>query len=234
LGGDLVLLLLGTVACYGVAFFALSRVTPGKAHLYAALIVGLALVAYWLTLDHALHTTNRYYLRTALALLTPMIGTAAAICALRADGRLNLSIPIAGRAAEVFAMPAMGRAIIGVFLLVMLVHAVETAKFVKAWTDYKAAVASLATGQVSDPALGDAEFVSSDRIGADLNHLSWFSTTQFLSVIVAKFTPTRLVVDPTDSYFWFSCETAKANTKAKRAVPPATRRLVRVHACLHR
>jgi hypothetical protein len=83
--------------------------------------------------------------------------------------------------------------------------------------------------------LGDADFVSSDRIGADLNRLSWFSTTQFLSVLVAPgLAPRRLVVDPTASYFWLSCATAKANEEADPAVPVESRRLVRVHACLHR
>ena len=126
------------------------------------------------------------------------------------------------------------RAIAGAFLLVMLVHAVETAKFVTVWAKYKAAVAALATGAASDPALGDPHFVSSDRIGSDLNRLSWFSTTPFLSVIVAKFAPARLVVDPAANYFWLSCETATANLKADRAVPAESRRLVRIHACLHR
>ena len=117
----------------------------------------------------------------------------------------------------------------------MLVHAVETAKFVMAWTNYKAAVAALATGTASDPSLGDPQFVSSDRIGADRNRLSWFSTTPYLSVIVAKFAPTRLVVDPrANNYFWLSCATATANLKADRAVPAESRRLVRINACLHR
>ena len=116
----------------------------------------------------------------------------------------------------------------------MLVHAVETAKFVSAWTKYKAAVLALATGSASDPALGDPHFVSSKRIGPDLNRLSWSSTTQYLSVILANFAPARLVVDPAANYFWLSCETATANLKADRAVPAEGRRLVRMHACLHR
>ena len=45
------------------------------------------------------------------------------------------------------------RAAVGVVLLVMLVHAVETAKFVAAWTDYKTAVRALAMGTASDSAL---------------------------------------------------------------------------------
>jgi hypothetical protein len=41
-------------------------------------------------------------------------------------------------------------------------------------------------------------------------------------------------VDPQAYYFWLSCETATANEAADRAVPVESRRLVRMHACLHR
>ena len=70
------------------------------------------------------------------------------------------------------------------FMLVTLVHVVETGKFVAAWRHYRAAVAALAIGDESDPALGDPRFVSSDRIASDLNRLSWFSTTPYLSVVL--------------------------------------------------
>ncbi len=90
-------------------------------------------------------------------------------------------------------------------------------------------------GGASDPALGDARFVSSKRIGDDLNRLSWFSTTPYLSVLLAPgFAPARLVVDPASNYFWLSCRTATANETAQRAVPVESRRLVRIYACLHR
>jgi hypothetical protein len=115
-----------------------------------------------------------------------------------------------------------------------LVYAVETEKFVLAWQSYKSAVAALATGNASDPALGDPRFVSSKLIGPELNQLSWNSTTPYLSVIVANLVPNRLVVDPTANYFWLSCETATANYEAQRSVPSASRDLVRIYACLHR
>jgi hypothetical protein len=115
------------------------------------------------------------------------------------------------------------------------VHAVETAKFVSVWTNYKAAVRALATGTAADPTLGDPRFVSAHRIRADLNEVSWFSTTHFLSVLVApKFAPARLVVDPDAAFVWLSCETATANAQADRALPAESRRLVRIHECLHR
>jgi hypothetical protein len=108
-------------------------------------------------------------------------------------------------------------------------------KFVTAWSGYKAAVRTLATGTASDPQLGDPRFVSSARIPADLNRLSWFSTTQYLSVLVAPgFAPTRLVVDPNNSYFWLSCALATASAQARVPVPVASRELIRLYSCQHR
>jgi hypothetical protein len=232
---DMVLLLSGTIASYAVVFLVLGRLAPAKAHVYAAAIVAVALAAYWLRLDHALHAGDRYYLRTVLVIATPTLGALAAIYALRADGRLNPPMPLLARVMEAFTSRMTTRAIAGAFVLVMLVHAVETEKFVAAWTKYKAAVVALATGAASDPALGDPHFVSSARIAADLNRLSWYSTTPYLSVILSNFAPARLVVDPrAANYFWLSCETATANLNADRAVPADDRRLVRLHACLHR
>jgi hypothetical protein len=119
-------------------------------------------------------------------------------------------------------------------VLVLLVHAVETAKFIRAWTDYKGAVVSLAMSATSDPALAP-RFVSSERINPALNRLAWSSTTHFLSVLAAPgLAPRRLVVDPNASYFWLSCAAATANRDADRVLPSGSRELVRVYACLHR
>jgi hypothetical protein len=129
----------------------------------------------------------------------------------------------------------MARAAVGAILVAMLVHAVETAKFVAAWTQYEAAVRTLAMGTTSDPALGDARFVSATRINPRFDPLTWNSTTPYLSAIVAPgLMPVRLVVDPRASYFWLPCKTATASEAAISAVPVETRRLVRVYACLHR
>jgi hypothetical protein len=234
LSGGLVLLLFLSMASYGTAFLVVARYKPANAHLYAAAIVALALTVYWLWLDQSLHASDRYYMRTVLVVVTPVLGALAALYALRADGPLDLPIPKLASFMEVLDRRSLARAIAGAFVLLMLVHVVETAKFVTAWAKYKSAVFTLATGVASDPALGDPHFVSSDRIGRDLNRLSWNSTTQFLSVMVAKFAPARLVVDPSDNYFWLSCKTATANFNAARAVPAEARALVRIHACLHR
>ncbi|HEY0223529.1 MAG TPA: hypothetical protein VGC38_03365 [Pseudolabrys sp.] len=224
----LVLILAGALAVYGVVFVVLERFTPGRAHIHAAAFVALALVAYWLSLDHSLHAANRYYMRTALFVATLILGLLASLYALRADGEFDLAL------LDRLESGVTTRAVAGAFMLVMLIHAVETAKFISAWIEYKAAVAALATGEASDPSLGDPRFVSSERIGADLNRLSWNSTTLYLSVILAKFAPARLVVDPTGNYFWLSCKTATASFNASRAVPAPARDLLRAYACLHR
>jgi hypothetical protein len=232
---DLILLLVGALVSYGIVFYALQRLRLASP-LYSVLIVTLALVAHWVWFDHALHAENRYYLRTALLITIPMLGSLSAAYASRADGDLIVGIPQLPRLLSVLANDGAVRLATGALALVMLIHTVETAKFVTAWTHYKAAVRALATGIASDPALGDPHFVSSRRIGADLNRLSWFSTTQFLSVLVAPdFTPARLLIDPRrENYFWLTCKVATANENADRAVPIESRRLVRLHACLHR
>jgi hypothetical protein len=224
------LLLLGALASYGVALLVLRR-RSRKAHAYAAALVAAALTLYWLKFDAALHTDGRYYLRTVLLIGTCALGLLGALHALVADGRKlpGPLRPIATRPAGV------APAIAGAMLLVMLVHAVETAKFVRAWTHYRDAVRTLALGTESDPQLGDARFVSSGRIGSELNLLSWNSTTPYLSVLLAPgFSPGRLVVDPAANYFWLSCATARASEDAGGAVPAASRRLLRAYACLHR
>ena len=235
LAGHLVLLLLITLASYGIAFYVVRRISPAKASICAASIVALGLGAHWLWFDGTLHTDNRYYLRTVLLIATPVLGVFAAAYALRADSLLNVVVPFMQRPMAARAIDAVTRSAAGAMVLVTLVHIVETEKFVRAWRDYQAAVRMLATGTPSDPALGDLHFVSSDRIDPELNRLSWSSTTHFLSVLVTpRFAPVRLVIDPNANYFWLSCTAATANQEADRAVPTESRRLVRVHACLHR
>jgi hypothetical protein len=207
----------------------LSRLAPDRAYLYAAVIVAVMLSIYWLRFDHAIHASSRYYLRTALVIVTPVFG---ALAALAADGRLAVPLPMLERATAPLGRTALPLA--ATFMLLTLVHVVETGKFVAAWHHYRAAVAALAIGSESDPALGNPHFVSSDRIASDLNRLSWFSTTPYLSVVLADFTPNRLVIDPAGNYFWLSCATATANERADRATPEAGRDLIRIYSCLHR
>jgi hypothetical protein len=233
LTGNLVLLLFGALASYAIAFLLLRRLAPTEAPIYAGVIVVVMLVAYWMWFDHTLHAENRYYLRTVVLIATPMLGVLAAVRALDAEGRLRMPLP--SRLMELFTSDGAARGAAGAVVLVLLVHAVETAKFIRTWTDYKGAVVSLAMSATSDPALGDPRFVSSERINPALNRLGWSSTSHFLSVLVAPgLAPRRLVVDPNASYFWLSCAAATANRDADRALPSGSRELVRVYACLHR
>jgi hypothetical protein len=231
----ILVLLVSALAGYGIVFVLLRRLGTTNAYLYAAALVAVALAVYWLEFDRALHADQRYPMRTVLLVVMAGLGGLAAAYALDAEGRLKLRLPLLARLMAALRNDGVAEAALGAILVVMLVHAVELAKFVRAWTGYEGAVRTLAMGTASDPALGDPNFVSSDRIAADLNRLSWFSTTPYLSVLVAPgFAPRRLVVDPTGNYFWLSCATATANEKADRVVPLETRRLVRVYACLHR
>jgi hypothetical protein len=229
---DIVALLFGTMVVYGVLVLVLSRLAPDRAYLYAAVMAVVLLSIYW-WFDHAIHAGSRYYLRTALVIVTPMLGALAALFAMYNDGRLAISAPGAGRVIA-WLKRRWGPPLAAAFMLLTLVHVVETSKFIAAWTHYSAAVAALAISNQSDPGLGDPRFVSSERIPADLNRLSWFSTTPYLSVLLADFKPKRLVIDPNGNYFWLSCATATANKEARRAVSAETRDLVRIYSCLHR
>lgn len=230
---SIVLLLLATIAGYGAIYLALSRLTPERADLYAAMVVLAVLALYWLLFDQAIHASSRYYLRTALVIVTPALGGLAILCAPHQNGGLSGRLPGLDRVITA-ARGKSRRPLAAAFLLLTLVHVIETGKFVAAWRHYRDAVSALATSEASDPALGSPRFVSSERIASELRQLSWFSTTPYLSAIVANFAPNRLVIDPTGNYFWLSCATATANAEARRAVPTETRELVRVYACLHR
>jgi hypothetical protein len=230
---SIVLLLLATFAGYVVIFLVLSRPAPRRAYLYAAVIVIAVLAVYWLWLDHTIHASSRYYLRTALVIVTPVFGALAVLGTDHEAGRHALPVP--GLEWAMTAVRNRGALpLAAAFMLLTLVHVIETGKFVAAWTDYRAAVAALATGDQSDPALGNPRFVSSERIAPSLNRLSWFSTTPYLSAIAANFAPNRLVVDPAGNYFWLSCAAATANEEAARAVSAPARSLVRIYSCLHR
>jgi len=230
---NVVLLLAATLTAFGTIFVATSTLYAERAWIYSLGIVLLGLCIYWLQFDHSVHASSRYYLRTALVLLTPVFGAVAALSAMAEDeitvyplAKLQHFLILPNRQA-VYAFAAA-------FVLATSVHAVETGKFVSAWTGYRNAVATLATGQETDPSLGDPHFVSSARISSSLNALSWFSTIPYLSVILANFSPTRLVIDPAGNYFWLACATATQNRDADRVVPVQARALIRIYSCLHR
>jgi hypothetical protein len=222
------------LAGYTVAVLALRRLSPNYAPVCAAALVAAALAYYWLRFDPPPLAEDRYYMRTVLLIGTAIFGVAAAAHAVwteRGFGERTL----VSRAMATFAGGAWAQAFVGALALVMLIHAVETARFVEAFTQYRIAVRALAMGAETDRALGDPQFVSAARIHGDLDPLAWPSTTHFLSVLVAPdFAPRHLVVDPRANYFWISCRTAMRNQETNRALPTPARLLVRLHACLHR
>jgi hypothetical protein len=226
--------LLGVLWDYVIASFILRRL-GAAAPLYAAVLCGAALTVYWLWFDASLLTDARYELRTVLLIATPALGLAAAVQMMSEELRRNSPLGFLTPFASAIEKRLDPQMILGATALILLVHVVETTKFVRAWTDYKSTVRALATGTDSDPDLGDPLFVSSKRIGADLNQLAWNSTTPYLSVLVAPdLTPTRLVVDPDTGYFWLSCATATKSEQTSTAIPPQARELIRRYSCLHR
>lgn len=228
----IVLVLLASVIAYSAIFWLLSKWLPRQACVGALAIVLGALTIYWLRFDHSLHADSRYYLRTALVLAIPLLGALAIVTAMTREG-MDLGLAglrhglIARRGRSLCALAAL-------FIVVAVIHLVETGKFVASWVDYRDAVAGLAMSQQSDARLGDPRFVSAERIRPALAALSWFSTVPYLSIILSNFSPNRLVIDPAGNYFWLSCETATKNRDAALAVPVQARELVRVYSCLHR
>lgn len=230
---NVVLVLLVTVTAYGAILMLLSTWLPRWACICAMGLLSGMLAVYWLHFDQSVHASSRYYLRTALVIATPLLGALAALAAMTREG-IILNQAARLRHALVSPPARIRCALASFFLLVTMIHAVETAKFVASWSDFRSAIAALAMGDESDPALGDPRFVSAGRVSPALSPLSWFSTIPYLSIILSNFSPNRLVIDPTGNYFWLSCETATKNRDAERAVPVQTRELVRIYSCLHR
>lgn len=239
LGDGLLQVLAAALAAYFALYLGLRRAFQSKGYILAVSVVAMGLAVYWWWFDHSLHASDRYPVRTAILIATPIFGAMASVLALAPEdasgGRFskwlaNWMARIANwlRAVDV-------RAVTGALLVIILVHSVETAKFVRAWGDYKSAVATLAMGQISDVDLGGSEFVSSGRIPRDANRLSWRSTTQYLSVLLAPdFAPHRLVVDPLPRYYWLGCQKAIRFEEADRAISREGRHLLRLFECLGR
>jgi hypothetical protein len=229
---EVVLALLIALTTFGAIFAVTSLFSPKQACLYALGTTLILLSIYWLQFDQSVHASSRYYLRTALVLLTPAFGAFAALSAMIGDGIIvrPTTPPFLLISSSQQAICALA----GAFAIVTLIHAVETEKFVSAWTDYRKAIAALAMGQEADPSLGNPHFVSFARVSPSLTPLSWFSTIPYLSASLANFSPNSLVIDPKGNYFWLSCATATQNRDSSRAVPVRTRELVRIYSCLHR
>lgn len=231
LDADLVRLLACAVAGYAFLFALLSYRKIPRAEDFAFAAVVALLAVYWLRLDEALHAESRYYLRTVLIVATPLLGLLAAARVLRANGH-TVPLPHA-LALLVTVLPA--RTLLRLLLIVTAIHVIETAKFAVAWSDYRQSVQTLAASAAADPGLGNARFVSAERLDTGDSRLAWPSTAPFLSVLVTPdFAPAHLVVSPETNFFWLPCETAIASAKAAGALPVATRDLLQVYSCLHR
>ncbi len=230
---EVVLLLLAALITFGVVFAAMKSISPKRACICSLAVVLVLLAVYWLKFDHSVLASSRYYLRTALVLLIPAFAAMAALSAIM-EGEFAFH-PLVRLRGTLLSLGDRGVcASAAAFLIVTSIHAVETGKFVTAWTSYRAAIAALATGEEADPSLGNPRFVSSARASPALAPLAWFSTIPYLSVVLANFSPNRLVIDPAGNYFWLSCATATQNRDADRAVPVEARDLVRIYSCLHR
>jgi hypothetical protein len=229
------LTVVAALIAYAAASAILRALRIRHAHLCAALVCAAALILFWMRFDRWLLTEARYNLRTVLLMAIPVLGFIAALQSMTPDEWKRSPFPFVRSWLEAVRRLTSPRALTGALALVLLVQAVETGKFIVAWTEYKSAIRALTSGPASDPALGDPLFVSSQRIRPDLNRLAWNSTTLFLSVLVRPdLSPARLVVDPTAGYFWLSCATARESEATSRALPETARRLIRIHACLHR
>jgi hypothetical protein len=223
------------VAGYLVSVAALGRIAPGGCQVLSVTLVAAGLVAYWLALDGSVHAEMRYYFRTALLFATPLLGVLAGASATFAGRPGARHSPPLVYVRALARRHAAARTVAGAMVVIALVHGVETAKFVSAWTDYKAAVRALAMGSVSDAGLGHPRFVSADRIAGRLQALAWPSTTPYLSVLLAPgLRSSRLVVHPNGGYYWLPCELAAAHHERDRALPRESRSLVRIYSCLHR
>jgi hypothetical protein len=229
------LTILAALGAYALVIASFDALGIGRPRLLAFAICIAALAVFWLWFDRWLLSEARYDLRTVLLVGIPILGVLAAMQDMSADEWDRSPLHFIGRWPKSVQRLANPTALTSALALILFVHVVETGKFVYDWTQYNAAIRALARGTESDPQLGSPLFVSSERIPADLNRLDWNSTVPFLSVLVVPdLAPARLVVDPSANYFWLSCRTARESEAASTAIPQQARRLIRLHACLHR
>lgn len=222
------------IAGLGLSMILLRRLSAVAAAMLSVLVVAGALSVCWLVDPPPLHAENRYYLRTALVLLTPAFAIAAVLLAIPTTNAPPLLARLANVLQRVADSPRLIAFAGAALILTTVIHAVETARFVTAWSAYTAEIRHL----VSDPpdAARDAgPFVSSARISPALQPLAWSSTTPFLSVLVAPdLSPSRLVVDPAAGYFWLTCSQSRQNEAVGQTVPKHALALIRDYSCRYR
>jgi len=229
---DRILVLLAAMAGgYLLLFLALRR--AGVSHAAGAAFVAAlaALSAYWFLGNHEIHTENRYYLRTVIIILCPLIA-AGSICAafgselVRPAGMFCKILHTVARRIGAGALAAL-------LLLTIAIHAVETARFAAGWTEYLA----IFRGMVSKAETPERKYVEIDPDNPKFHDMPWFSTLPYLSVLVAPgFKPHRLVIDPKSDYFWVSCANLTASVRKGNglSIPAQSRQMIRDYNCRNR
>lgn len=130
------------------ATFALCEVP--KAGFKAGIVVLVVLSGYWAIFDQSLHAEYRYWLRTAFLYLTPgaafiaIVGSLHASCELRSSALLSRLVALLGS-------PRVIEHVAWTLAVLTLIHAVETAKFVRGWSSYIRAVERLRVTQPPIP-----------------------------------------------------------------------------------
>src|SRR5689334_3122076 len=185
--------LLAAVIAYVAIFWLISIFFPKRACIPALGALLLLLSLYWLRFDHSVLANDRYYLRTAVLVATSLLGIMAALAAMTREKIVEN--PLANLHGLISSRNGIC-ALASLLVVVTLIHAIETGKFITAWSRYQNAIAALAMSNESDAELGDPRFVSSQRGASELAPLAWFSTIPYLSVLLSNFRPNRLVIDP--------------------------------------
>ena len=145
---EVVVELLAAVIAYAAIFGLISIWLPKRACIYALGILLLLLCIYWGRFDHSVHANSRYYLRTALVVATPLLGVMAALVAMTREG--IVLDPLAKLQRTLISPRNRMCALASILVAVTLIHAVETGKFVTAWSGYRDAIAALAMSEESD------------------------------------------------------------------------------------
>ena len=150
---------------YDIAVLLLRRISPHRTYAYAVVACICMLAVYWFWFDRSLLTEGRYNLRTILLIATPAFGMVATVHAMDGEARRKSLLPFLARLASAIERAMNPRLIAGAFVLTMLVHTVETAKFVWAWSEYKTAIRQLATSTESDPRSATRYLYRQRRVG---------------------------------------------------------------------
>lgn len=224
-------LLVATAGGYLLLYLALRRAGVSWAAAAALIAALAALAVYWLLGDHEIHTESRYFLRTVVIVLCPLLA-ATAVCA-AFDTNLvrlaNLSYAIVCTIGTRIGT----RALSALLLLTICIHVVETARFAAGWTEYL----DLFRTMVSKTEPQARKYVAIDPDDPKLHGMPWFSTLPYLSVLVAPgFKPERLAIDPRSDYFWISCANATRSVRKANgsSIPAQSREMIRDYNCRNR